>query len=375
MNIVHILDVDGYYGSAAMAAALARAQQEKGIAAHIVCFRRPDGTEYEAERRLRSMGLNVHGWRTSRWPNPVSAKKLLRFLHPFDVDVIHSHGYKSNILLGMLCCRQRPIVVSTQHGYTAVENDPKLRLYYALDAIAMLRLDRVVAVSAATLAQLPASIQRAGAKVVCNGIGELSRADDAETQLSTGELAEARPLIGSIGRLAEEKNFALLIQAFSLLNVRYPLARLKIAGEGPLYDDLYKLVTDLNLLGSVEFTGYVENTDEFIRTLDVYVNCSTTEGMPISILEVYRAGCPMVASNIEANKEIVTSPQLGLLFQSGNATALCDALAKQITLTSQQKLGIVKHQRSVFAAKHSAAAMCDAYTDVYQALLDKRKSG
>lgn len=366
MKVLHLVDAEGFYGAAAMALELAQEQKRQGHQAGFICFQTPSSGIGDAQQRFSDAGLEVQGWVMSRWVTPTLVNKLVRFAHELGTDVIHSHGYKGNILLALSPATKRLPVVSTHHGYTATKNDRLLRLYYRLNAWALKRLDKVVCVSNAARSQLAANWSRASTVIIPNG---LSRLEDGADFNALEDSATNPLVIGSIGRLAEEKNFPLLIQAFNQLRKEFPSAILQIAGEGPQRSVLENLAAKLDLGDSLQLLGYVENTAAFIQQLTSYVNCSTTEGMPVTLLEVLRQGCPIVASDIAANQELLAEDELGLLFESGNGSALADALRLTANLSPQERTEIRCRQQQAFEQKHTAKTMCDAYMRIYDEVL------
>ena len=104
-------------------------------------------------------------------------------------------------------------------------------------------------------------------------------------------------VIGTLGRLSEEKNYIGLIKACSLLKSNYIL---KVGGDGQLLDDLKRLVKQLNLERKIFFVGEVINVDQFFRELDFYVQPSLWEGFGLTVVESQMYNLPICLSNIPA---------------------------------------------------------------------------
>jgi glycosyltransferase involved in cell wall biosynthesis len=104
------------------------------------------------------------------------------------------------------------------------------------------------------------------------------------------------PHLLAVGRLAEEKGFDLLLEAFKTVRERHPQADLLIAGEGPLRDRLQVLARDLGLAATVRFAGYVDRPQLLFPGATLFVLSSRHEGMPNALLEASAAGLPLAAT-------------------------------------------------------------------------------
>jgi glycosyltransferase involved in cell wall biosynthesis len=99
-----------------------------------------------------------------------------------------------------------------------------------------------------------------------------------------------------------------------------------IAGDGPERAMLEALIQDLGLRDAVELVGELDDIPSLLAESDCFVLSSTSEGMPISILEAMAAGLPVVASDVGGVHELVTEGKTGYLVPPGDATALAAAL-------------------------------------------------
>lgn len=131
----------------------------------------------------------------------------------------------------------------------------------------------------------------------------------------------------SVGRLEEQKNFMLLIKAFSMFSTKHPAAILKIYGDGSLKSELERYIKSLNLDEKVVLCG---NSTSWIKdncNCSLFVNSSLYEGMPNSLLEALINGMPCIASNcpIGGSKELLSYGN-GLLFENNNQIDLVEKM-------------------------------------------------
>jgi len=103
----------------------------------------------------------------------------------------------------------------------------------------------------------------------------------------------------------------------------YPEAQLDLVGGGPLEGDIRKLVQDLKLDG-VNFTGVAsrEEIGKYYDQADIFINASTLDNMPVSVIEAFGAGTPVVTTSPECMPYLVDHERTGLLSPVGDEKAL-----------------------------------------------------
>ena len=99
-----------------------------------------------------------------------------------------------------------------------------------------------------------------------------------------------------------------------------------MVGDGPDRDLLEREARARGLEHAVHFLGHRDDARAYLPGLDVYVNCSISEGISLTILEAMAAGVPVVATSVGGTPEIVTD-QVGRLVPARDPSALADALA------------------------------------------------
>jgi glycosyltransferase involved in cell wall biosynthesis len=114
-----------------------------------------------------------------------------------------------------------------------------------------------------------------------------------------------------------------VLRAFGIIQKRFPEARLTVAGDGPLRTELEDLSRDLNLK-NVEFTGRVahERILELYNAADIFLNGSEIDNQPLSILEAYACGLPVVTTDAGGIPDIVTHEETGLMSPCGDVEGL-----------------------------------------------------
>jgi glycosyltransferase involved in cell wall biosynthesis len=126
------------------------------------------------------------------------------------------------------------------------------------------------------------------------------------------------PRLLYLGRLIEEKNLTLILEAVSKVRSAYPQVRLVIAGEGPERETLVRRTEDLGLCGLVDFLGQVEPTavPALLNECTALVLSSTREGLPTAAIAAATMGRPIVATRVGSIDEVVVHESTGLLVDS-----------------------------------------------------------
>ena len=139
-----------------------------------------------------------------------------------------------------------------------------------------------------------------------------------------------------VGRLEEQKNFSLLIDAVSELKSKYNHINLVIYGEGSLYKELKEQINKNNMNKCIELYGRCNSPEEMYSNADIYVLSSNYEGMPNTLLESMAIGIACISTNCETGpSEMIINKKNGYLIPINNKEALKEKL---ISLIENPKL-------------------------------------
>jgi glycosyltransferase involved in cell wall biosynthesis len=116
-----------------------------------------------------------------------------------------------------------------------------------------------------------------------------------------------------------------VVRAFAEVKKQYPDATLDLVGNGPLEKDVRQLVTDLRL-GGVNFSGVASRSTigEHYDRADIFINASRLDNMPVSVIEAFGAGTPVVTTSPESMPYLVEHEKTGLLSPVGDEKALAE---------------------------------------------------
>lgn len=138
------------------------------------------------------------------------------------------------------------------------------------------------------------------------------------------------PVVMGVGRLVEQKQFSVLLQAFDLLT-RHTEARLILAGSGPLKEELQNLTIDLEIEDRVDFLGFVSNPYKYMRRAGLLVVSSRYEGFGLTLTEALACGTPVVSTDCPGGPaDILNDGEYGELVDVGDPRGLADAMSRTL---------------------------------------------
>lgn len=167
----------------------------------------------------------------------------------------------------------------------------------------------------------------------------------------------------SVAKLKAQKNIALLLRAFSLVN--NPKARLLILGKGPELDELKTLSDSLDIRERVCFLGFVENPYPVVRAADVFVLSSDYEGFPNALVEAMALGTAVISTDCPSGPvEIIDHQRDGILVPVRDEQVLSEAMLelledenKRLMLASNALLKVQQFQADHIAERLSKALL------------------
>lgn len=303
--------------------------------------------------RIRGIGTLVLWLRTLLF--------LLRHGRRYDAWHVHIAHY-----LGALTCMtgafvRRPVIVKIS-GWWELEKGvlaPSLSPLTRLAQRSLKRADFVQAISH----RIEAELVRHGFPK--NHIRYLPNAVDTARFAQHEPNADSAPLTGIyVGRLVEEKNLDVLLDAWARVFPSPAMARLLIVGTGDCEPALRAQVERLGLGTRVEFLGHRSDIETLLRDVDIGLLPSKIEGLSNTLLEFMASGLPVIASAVSGSEDIVVDRRNGWLFDVGDTDALATCLGEAASL-GRERLGELGRQARADVA---AIAGLDVVVDQLLAL-------
>jgi len=321
--------------------------------------------------------LTLDGWQPigERW---ASFRALVRLLRTHRVDVMHQQ--RTGPFHGEWACLAAkaagvPVLVATEHQ--APPSDIPRRTLLQ-NAIVDRLVDRIIVVSEANRAVQLAHTGRAPSKVITihNGIPiqGWSLRPPAVIVARKRELGldSASPIVGTVGRLAEQKGLSYFLRMAALLLPDFPAARFVVVGHGPQRDELAALARDLGIADRVVFTGFRDDVPELVSTFDLFVLASVYEPFGLVLAEAMALERPVVASRVGGIPEVVADGESGLLVPPRDPSALAEAAARLLRDEAlARRMGQAGRQRVL--AQFTVEAMTSKTMALYEEILARKR--
>lgn len=239
-------------------------------------------------------------------------------------DVLHTHGYRPDVVDAPVARKAGLTTVSTVHGFTS--HDARGRLYEWLQRRAYRSFDAVAAVSGPIAERLVAAGVPSGRVHLVPNAWTATTAprtrDDARAAL---DLPASGRIAGWVGRMSPEKAPDLMIGA--LAACPDPELYLSMVGAGPMLEDVRRLARSEGVEQRVRLHGAIAGAGSLLRAFDVLVLSSWTEGTPMVLLEAISAGVPVVSTAVGGIPDVLPDAA-GWLVPAGDVGALGRGMAE-----------------------------------------------
>jgi glycosyltransferase involved in cell wall biosynthesis len=295
--------------------------------------------------------------------------KALSHLKRGGVQLIHAHRYKEN-LLSLLLGKFLGVnhLLSTVHGLPEPSSSKYSRrishvLKTKLDHLLLKHaFTQVIAVSHDVKNALihEHGFNPAEVVVIHNGI-------DIPSVTSHKLPSDTVTHIGTVGRMVPIKEFGLFLEVAAEVRKRVQEVYFSILGEGPLKEELARRVKELGLDEKVRLEAPRADPFTYYTSLDLYLNTSLHEGLPLSILEAMACGKPVVAPKVGGLPEIITHAEEGFLVESRSPKDFAEWCVK---LIRNKELRTIMGQKALkkVTKSFSSHLMADSYHRLYQTL-------
>ncbi len=275
-------------------------------------------------------------------------KEIVKSINPY---IIHSHGYRADLLSGRYLMGYKR--VNTIHNYAPYDYKMQygkvLGAYMAKRHVNTLsKLDYPIACSQFIKNKLEQHNIKVDA--VQNGI------DKDKYSLATEKLT-----IVSVGALIDRKDPLTVLKGFNESKLKDEM-QLVLVGEGPLFEQC-----KAKNLQSVILTGKVNNVHEYLKAADVFISASKAEGLPMAVLEAMASGLMLILSDIEPHKELAgNNSAISHIFKLGDT----EELSNIINSISKADLSSISLKvRQQLELNFSSEVMSNKYTKIYRNIL------
>ena len=342
---------------------IAKALDRSGFQPHAGCFRTDDA----GRRELETAGVPVAHFPVHSFLSPPAvsgAFALARYVRRHRIQLIHTFDYPATVFaipVGRFLTSAK--VVSSQRSH----RDLIPRGYRPLVRMTDHLVDAIVV----------------NCDFVRRHLQQEERVPDARIQLCYNGIdletfsprAVPRPpqlgrdsfVIGVVCALRPEKSIATLLQAFARVRHLRSGMKLAIVGDGPMLESLRAESRALAIQDDCVFALSTNQVTDWLRAIDIFVLPSRSEALSNALMEAMACACPVVASSVGGNPELVRNAETGLLFEPGDTAGLAHSLQ---TLIENERLrrrlaeAGAQFVRERFSIQASAGRMGEIYTQL-----------
>jgi glycosyltransferase involved in cell wall biosynthesis len=374
INVLQFICPAGFYGAEMWVLALAKSIDPQRINCHLAITLESEKQNIELYKRFQSLGLESHQIKIRGRFDPLAIPKLSRLIKQKKIDIIHTHGYKSDIL-GLIAARIVGIKsVATPHGF---ENAPDLKLqaFIRLGCLALKHFDCVAPLSEELRSDMKnIKVRTEKIHLIMNGV-DLEEIESERNRLSSSPLYPERneKRIGYLGQIAYRKNVDDLLKTFDLLYQDHKNIRLILIGDGAKRSELEEKAKSMPSSSQIEFLGYRDDRLRFLKEMDLFSMTSSLEGIPRCMMEAMAMEVPVASYNIPGVDKLIIHKKTGLLAEFGHVEDLKKCW-EQLLFDGKFSAQMARNGRKHVIENFSAKRMAEEYTKLYQDMVTEGHS-
>jgi len=303
--------------------------------------------------------------------------RLARIFSGKNAQIVHTHNQAAHFYAGIAAKLARvPVVITTEHSRHNTENRSlrqlEKRLLYKIT-------DKWIVVSDELADK---SIQDDGLSiekltVVKNGVSldkfRPSSISDVEKNNSLkrdfGICSDSKIII-MVARLHPIKNHELFLNAFSKILEREENIHALLVGDGECYKELLRQSELLSINNNVHFLGYREDVASLLMLSDIFVLCSKTEGLPVSLLEASAAHVPVLVTENSNKSGLIINKKNGIVVKD-SVDDVCKGIRDILINYNQSKIMAANFAKQI-ATEYSLREMINNYEKIYIKILTEK---
>ncbi|PEA54439.1 glycosyl transferase [Bacillus pseudomycoides] len=319
------------------------------------------------KKEFEDLGVQIYSFNINGLlPVLIKGKNIKNIVDKINPDVIHSHGIRGDLFTAFYL--KDYYTVSTIHNYPYEDYVMAYKkivgtIMAVINLYAFRKIEFPVACSYTVSEKIKKKTCK-DYKVIQNGIDTniFSFVDYQQKKeiRQVLEIPKEKNVYLFLGALIPRKNPTVVIEAFKKFNKNLD-SMLLIVGDGELYNTCEKHIgTDKN----IKLIGKVNNPEDYYAAADFYIAGSSSEGLPMAVMEAMSTGLPVILSDIESHREILRSNETaGLLFECNNI----DSLTQKMEQILHEEYNVISLAAYNLISKHlSAEIMTKKYERVYE---------
>lgn len=322
------------------------------VEAEVICvYGKPQNNWMEKE--ILNHGIPIKYIGKSKGFSGGAVLRLGKELSGFKPDVIHTH------LSACVYCAAWALIHRVKMLHT-VHNIPDKELIKSKQLVMRYLYKRGAAIPVAISNEIHSLIKKhygldTSIETVYNPV-------DVDRFSSVKKKAHANTVAITAGRLSDQKNHKLLINAFIKYHKKHVDDELIILGDGPCRADLEMLIHEHGAESYIHLEGNVENIAEYFAKADVFALSSDYEGLPLVVLEAMAASLPIISTDVGGIKDLIDGN--GILVEAGDEEQLCKALTELKEDVS--KRSAMGEKSFSLVQKYDSSIIVGEYVELYK---------
>ena len=287
---------------------------------HVAAVLAP-GTEQEhpVVQALRERDVPVHVLVLGTRDYLGERRAVRDLMRQLDTQVLHTHGYRADAVLGDVARREHRANVITLHGF--VGGSRRGRLYEWMQVQAARFASGVVAVSTPISQRLQSHGITRNVQLLRNAVAPPANALSREQARASLDLSVDAVLVGWVGRVSHEKGPDLFVDAIARAAAHVHGVMI---GDGPELEACRHRARQFGIANRMHFLGMVSGASRYLAAFDAVALTSRTEGTPMILLETMWAQVPIVATTVGGVPDVLSARE-AVLCASGDVQAIADA--------------------------------------------------
>ena len=371
LNVLQFICPAGLFGAEMWILALARSLDSQHIRSHLAVSHESESQNLQIVERYDDLGLPTHKLPMKGRFDPAIVLRLVHLIRFQKIHIIHTHGYKSDIL-GLMAAKIAGIQsIATPHGFENVK-DIKLQSFIALGCMAFRYFDKVAPLSDKLFDDIRGyGVPLKKIQLIQNGV-DLHEIEQAirQRQAPPFPFDAHEKLIGYVGQLAHRKNVGALLTVFDRLYQEDHNVRLILVGEGPMRKALEEKAASLASARKITFLGYRSDRLQIVRQLDLFSMTSTLEGIPRCMMEAMALGIPVAAYEIPGVDKLILNGRTGLMADFGDVKGLKQCW-ERLLFDKPFAQTLAARGRAHIHNRFSGYRMAKEYTKLYKNMVRK----
>ncbi len=313
-----------------------------------------DNNVYHLEEKIYERNhIKKHNVSIAKSPFNISKnykayRDIKRIIDSEDISLVHCHTPVGGVIARMAAARSKgkPKVIYTAHGFHFYKGAPLVNwcIYYLVEKLMARFTDAIVTINEEDYQRASSFKLRPDGKVYkISGVGIDLERYKRDSVLDERKVAEKKQLVDlnndrnnvkttfkivSISEINKNKNHKVVIKAINKLVKQGEKVYYDIYGKGSNEEFLQKYIDKLGVGDYVKLKGYIEKTEEVLKSADCFAFPSIREGLGMSALEAMACGLPVIARENRGTKEYMVNGHNGIVCSSDDAKEYAKAILK-----------------------------------------------